>query len=75
MADKVKFAKFLRDVVYPVPPPFQRSPGRPTGLYLLELRSHLADSQSPISRRKLSIPVPASNCEDKAPEPVKITHS
>jgi hypothetical protein len=44
------------------------------GLYLVELRSHHAEAQSPLPKRKLLITVDAEAGPEKLPKVVKITH-
>ena len=51
--------------------PAERS--RPSGLYLLALRSHVAQSHSPIPRRKLTIHLDPKPDADGRPVPIKIT--
>jgi hypothetical protein len=48
---------------------------KPSGLYLLELRSHHAVAQSPLPKRKLVITIDPYGGPDGSPKPVKITHS
>jgi hypothetical protein len=77
MANKLKIAKYVgqpRPLNRPAP---QRPAAKPAGLYLLALRSHVAQAGPPIPRPKLgqTIPIEASENGDGVPEPVKITHS
>ncbi len=77
MATKIKIAKFIngtRPLGRPAPP---QSAAKLAGLYLLALRSHLADAQAPVPRRKfkLTIPIQPADNGEGVPEPVKITHS
>lgn len=45
------------------------------GLYLLELRSHHAEAQSPLPKRKLVITVDPEAGPEKLPKVVKIRHA
>lgn len=77
MANKLKIAKYVsqpRPLDRPAP---QRPATKPAGLYLLQLRSHVAQSQPQIPRPKLkhTIPIEASENGEGVPETVKITHS
>jgi len=73
MAKKNKIARYVKD-----PRGLESlNPGqsKPTGLYLLELRSHHAEAQSPLPRRKLVVTVDTGNGADGSPKPIKITHA
>lgn len=48
---------------------------KPSGLYLLALRSHVAQSYSPIPRRKLTIHLDPKPDAEGRPVPIKITLS
>jgi hypothetical protein len=48
------------------------SQSKPTGLYLLELRTHHAAAQSPVPRRKLVVTVQTDHGSDGFAKPVKI---
>jgi hypothetical protein len=48
------------------------SQSKPTGLYLLALRSHHAAAQSPVPRRKLAVTVETSKSSDGLAKPIKI---
>ena len=77
MPNKIKIAKYAGQTRSLNRPASQRPPVKPAGLYLLALRSHLAQTQPPIPRPTLkqTIPIqPAENGEG-TPEPVKIKHS
>ena len=50
------------------------SHSKPAGLYLLELRSHHAEGQSSLPKRKLVITVDPEAGPEKLPKVVKITH-
>ncbi len=74
MPIKIKIAKVVNQ-----PRPLnrsasQRTPARPAGLYLLELRSHVAQTQPIIPRPTLKQTIPIQPVEngDGVPEPVKI---
>jgi hypothetical protein len=77
MANKLKIAKYVsqpRPLNRPAP---QRPATKPAALYLLELRTHVAQAQPPIPRPKLKQTIPIESAENGngTPEPVKITHS
>jgi hypothetical protein len=77
MANKLKIAKYVsqpRPLSRPAP---QRPATKPAGLYLLELRSHVAQTQPIVPRPKLkqTIPIEAAENGEGTPEPVKIKHS
>jgi hypothetical protein len=42
-----KITKFMKEVHVADQPAIKREPHKPKGLYLLELRSHVVDAQSP----------------------------
>lgn len=77
MATKIKIARNMngtRPLNRPAPP----STGtKLAGLYLLALRSHLAQSQTAVPRRKFKLTIPIKSVEngEKLPEPVKISHA
>ena len=75
MAKTVKLANYVKPprVADRLAP--RRGAAKPAGLYLLELRSHAAQAQSELYRRKVVIPVDLKGSPDGFPEPVKITHS
>ena len=77
MATKIKIARFTDGTRPPGRPAPPQSTAKLAGLYLLALRSHLADAQAPMPKRKfkLTIPIQPVENEEGAPEPVKITHS
>jgi hypothetical protein len=75
MAKKSKTLKFLKEVHTPGRLPNRRGGAKPAGLYLLELRSHIAGAQLQLPKRKLLVPVDAQDGENQKPEPVKITHT
>jgi len=75
MAKSNKIARYLKNSPVFASVSARDSQQKPSGLYLLELRSHHADAQSPLPRRKLVITVDAENGADALPKVVKITHS
>jgi hypothetical protein len=77
MANKIKIAKYVSQTRSLNRPASQRPATKPAALYLLALRSHLAQTQPLVPRPALkqTIPIqPAENGEG-TPEPVKIKHS
>src|SRR5260370_31529779 len=74
MGNKIKIAKFAK-IARELDRAVQRGSGKPTMLYLLELRSHLANVQSPLPRRKLVITVDPQAGQNGRPEPIKIRHT
>jgi hypothetical protein len=48
---------------------------KPTGLYLLELRSRLADAQAALPKRKLVVKIETVVKASLSPKPVKITRA
>ncbi len=79
MPNKIKIAKYVGDTQALGRPASQRSAAKPTGLYLLALRSRVAEvqAQSPVPRPRLkrTIPVESTGTGEGTPEPVKITLS
>lgn len=73
MAKTIKIAKYMKTPRIEARPLSQRRPANP-GLYLLELRSHAAGTQSPLPKRKLVITIDLSGGERGLPKPIKITH-
>ena len=69
---KVKLIKLLQDIREINYVPNRRMPPKPTVLYLMQLRTHVAEASS--SKRKLVIPVELTNGQDIHAMPVKITH-
>ncbi len=74
MAKTIKIAKYMKIPRVEGRPFIQRRPVKP-GLYLLELRSHAAGTQSPLPKRKLVITIDLSSGESDLPKPIKITHT
>ncbi len=74
LAKTIKIAKYVKTPRVESRPPAQRRPTKP-GLYLLELRSHVAGTQSPLPRRKLVITIDPTGGERGLPKPIKITHT
>ncbi len=72
MARKSKSPRLLTELPPASTMPGKRAPGRPSGLYLLELRSRA--SQSELPRRKLVLPIASQECEEGRPREIKITH-
>lgn len=77
MPSKIKIAKYVSQTRPLNRPASERSMVKPAGLYLLELRSHIAQTQPLIPRPTLKQTIPIQPVEngDGAPEPVKIKHS
>ena len=75
MAPKIKIAKFDKEPRLWDGPPMERTIGKSTGLYLLELRSHASLNQSEIPKRKLVISIEAQDSPDGHPVPIKIKHT
>jgi hypothetical protein len=74
MGNKIKIAKFAK-IARELDRAVQRGSGKPTMLYLLELRSHLANVQSPLPKRKLVITIDPQAGQNGRPEPIKIRHT
>lgn len=74
MGNKLKIAKFAK-IARELDRAVQRGSGKPTMLYLLELRSHLAQVQSPLPKRKLVITMDPNGSHNSRPEPIKIRHT
>ncbi|EEF59459.1 hypothetical protein Cflav_PD2303 [Pedosphaera parvula Ellin514] len=55
MARKAKITRFVKEVRVPEKAPVRRQASKPAGLYLLELRSHVAKAQSSKGRKLISI--------------------
>jgi hypothetical protein len=72
MGNKTKTARFLREIRANDKVPDARQPHRPSGLYLVELRNHVAEGQT--SKPKLHISIDPSGKENDRPKPIKITH-
>ena len=77
MAAKIKIAKIangMRPLNRPAPP---SASAKLAGLYLLALRSHLAQNQTAVPRRKLKVTIPITSAENHEgiPEIVRIRHS
>jgi len=70
MTTKVRQIRLLSNIREVEQSPMKRSPLKPVMLYLMELRSHPAESIFP--KKKLLIPVELSEPET-VPQPVKIT--
>ena len=74
MGNKLKIAKFVK-VARELDRVVRRGSGKPTGLYLLELRSHLAQVQSPLPKRKLVITMDPQGGQNGHPVQIKIRHT
>jgi len=70
MATKAKMMKLLQEIRGFAEITYRRPPTRPPGLFLIQMRSHAAQSAPP--KRKLIIPIRLDNDPDFA-HPVKIT--
>ena len=77
MPSKIKIAKFVSPTRPLNRPASQRPAAKAAGLYLLALRSHLAQTQPLVQRPTLKQTIPIQPVEngDGTPEPVKIKHS
>jgi len=71
MTTKVRLIRLLCDIREVEHPPIKRTPLKPVMLYLMELRSHAAETALP--KKKLVIPIDLSE-PAHFPQPVKITH-
>jgi hypothetical protein len=74
MPNKIKIAKYVGQPRPLNRPASERSTNKPAGLYLLALRSHVAQTQPLVPRPKLqkTIPIEAPETGEGVPEPVKI---
>jgi hypothetical protein len=77
MGAKIKIARIatsVRPLSRPAPP---SATAKLAGLYLLALRSHLAQAQTVVPRPKfkLTIPIASAQKGDGVPEAVKISHT
>lgn len=70
MTTKVRQIKLLSNIREVEQPPMKRTPLKPVMLYLMELRSHPAETVFP--KKKLLIPIELSESATM-PQPVKIT--
>ena len=68
-----KIARFAGGTARAEIPPAQPPHSKLSGLYLLALRSHVAQSYAPIPRRKLTIHLAPKPDADGRPIPIKIT--
>jgi hypothetical protein len=59
-----KIAKFIKEERVADQPPIKREPLKPKGLYLLELRSHMVDSQSPKKKQVVRLVI-SENQQDR----------
>jgi hypothetical protein len=72
MATKVQLLKILKETC-PLPRvPVRRVPATAVTLYMLRLRSHVIETNSP--KYKLPIAVDPDNNQEARPQPVKIIH-
>ena len=74
MGTKINFTKLAGNPPPVVEMPHQKLPNRMTGLYLLALRSHLAQRPPALAARKQVIAVETDKMESR-PELVEITRS
>jgi hypothetical protein len=75
MAKTNKIARYIKN-----PPELERQDKRgaaakPSGLYLLELRSRHAAAQSPLPKRKLVITIDPKDSANDSTKEIKITHT
>jgi hypothetical protein len=69
-----KLARFVKQQPRGLQRPSSReTPGKASGLYLVELRSHHAVTQSTLPRRKLEVTVERAASPD-SPRPIRITY-
>jgi len=73
MGNKIKIAKFAK-IARELDRAVQRGSDKPNGLYILELRSHLANVQSPLPRRKLVITIDPQAVKAAVPNPSDSAH-
>jgi hypothetical protein len=73
MASKLKMAKFARGLPVPATTSVRRLLTKPTGLYLLALRSHVTQGQ--LLKRKVVINIQSEGGEDGAAKPIKIAYT
>ena len=73
MAKNIKATRFMKEIHSMDRPSVRRTPPRPAGLYLLELRSKQVNGKPLLQKRKLLIRIDSNCGEDGQPEPVKIT--
>ncbi len=71
MATKIRILKLMQEIRGLAQITNRRPQPKPPGLFLMQLRSHLAHAT--LSRQKVVISVDMQNCPD-IPHPVKITH-
>ena len=69
---KVQLVRLVKEVPKAPAMPEPRASRTPTVLYMMQLRSHLAETTQP--RRRLVIPIEARNALDLRALPVKILH-
>ncbi len=74
MAKTVKLANYVKPPKASDRPVPRRGKDKPSGLYLLELRSHASHSGSELHRPKVVIPVDLKGGHEVFPEAVKIKH-
>jgi hypothetical protein len=74
MGVKIKNAKFMKKVPIGDIMPLRRQ-AKPTGLYLLELRTRAAQAQAPLPKKKLLITIDPRNIHEGRPQPIKIKHA
>jgi hypothetical protein len=75
MAKTNQIAGFIKSPNGLARPPVRGPQTKPTGLYLLELRSHHAVAQSPLPRRKLVISINVAESSNATPKTIKIFHT
>jgi len=69
-----KIARYVEDLQGLERPVARNLQAKPTGLYLLELRTHRAIAQAPAPRRKLVVTIVAKEGFVGTSKPVKIVH-
>jgi hypothetical protein len=71
MATKVKLMKFIQEVRGFTEISRRNPPARPSTLFLMQLRAHLAETSQ--SKHRLSVSIDLKDSQN-IPHPVKITH-
>jgi hypothetical protein len=75
MAKTNKIARYIKN-----PPELERqdkrgAPAKPSGLYLLELRSRHAAAQSALPKRKIVITIEPKDSDNGSSKAIKINHT
>jgi hypothetical protein len=75
MAKTNKIARYIKDPPALERPEKRSAPARPSVLYLLELRSHHAEAQSPLPKRKIVITIDPKDSAHSFCKEIKITRT